>query len=92
MKTFHKVIEKNNWQSLTFFVGEKELAPGTWTVRWPDGTEEKVSVVVHYERHSYSDHSIHQTHVTSQVPFLVVEHHGAKLAVRATEAGCEFLA
>jgi hypothetical protein len=81
---YRKVRVDNQWESLSFFVGGVQLHPKKHkrlSVEWPDGHVEVVSVGWRSEVRSYSDHG-HEYSVRSDVPYLMVEYHGARLELR----------
>lgn len=89
-----RVAEKNDWEYRTYWVGDLQLTPKTTKViktRFPDGSKHALQVEWRKEQHSYSDHG-HQHNVTSDVPFVKVELHGAELRVKLSSLDAEVTA
>ncbi len=71
-----KVI--NNWESYSFYVGDKQLEPDTTNklnIRFPDGYTKIVSIKWKKVTNSYSDHG-HHNNVTSTIPYFQLKYHG----------------
>lgn len=99
-----KPTQMNDWGYLTVHLGQPSLSafgtwnhrtsdvpvmpPGTYRVRWPDGTEETVDVYLREVTTRVSDHG-HSYTVRSQVPHLTVSYHGLEQKLPLTKTGVE---
>jgi len=82
--TFRKPKVRNSWAHIE--VTDRHgfaMRSGSYLVRWPDGTEEKLWITLRHESHSYSEQGqLHSTTVSSSVPYIRCRHHGELIELR----------
>ncbi len=90
MKRWVKPNIKNEWEVRTVFIGKKEIVAGNYKVRWNDGHEEDVKIVMIDYRTTVQDMHL-QREVQGTFPNIVIKYHGQKMLIPIDKAGCEFL-
>jgi len=85
MKKFFKPVYRDNWGNISVSVGGTEITQDEWegkkvTVRWYDGTEERVTIYFRKRTTPISDHG-HNYLVKSFEPYFTVDHKGVSLGV-----------
>jgi hypothetical protein len=81
-----KIVEKDNWGSLTTTVGGKPLVPGQYWVKWPDESESMVEIVKKPYHTTVYDMG-HDSNVTTERFYLETYKRGLKLLVPVADLG-----
>lgn len=82
---FRNLTERNNWESITTFIGTVKtgrplMVGGKYRVRWPDGTEETITVKMVPYTTSYEDMG-HTYEASGHRPFTTFRHNGSILTL-----------